>query len=77
MAIRGCTGNHSNEALLRKSMTTTAPSCLILIEMAEELSAKRCDMQFDSFDARFRAPLKGEDVKWSGLNKLVGHADGY
>ena len=66
------------------------------MEMAEELSAKRCDMQltwirrdlnqladdltnekFDSFDAEFRIPLKGVELKWRVLDKLLGHADGY
>ena len=82
MAIRGYTDNQSNEALIKWSMTAKFPSCLILMEMAEELSAKRCDMQltwirrdpnqladdrtnekFDSFDAEFRIPLKGVELK--------------
>ena len=77
-------------------MTTKFPSCLILMEMAEELSSKRCDMQltrirrdrnqladdltnekFDSFDAKFRIPLKGEELRWHVLDKLLSHADGY
>ena len=96
MAIRGYTDNQSNEALIKRSMTTKFPSCLILMEMAEELSAKRCDMQltwirrdlnqladdltnekFDSFDSQFRIPLKGEELKWRVLDRLLGHADGY
>ena len=44
MAIRGYTENQSNEALLKRYMTTKFPSCLILMETAEELSSKRCDM---------------------------------
>ena len=45
MAIRGYTDNHLNEALLRKAMTTKFPSTLILMELAEELSAKNCELQ--------------------------------
>ena len=45
MAIRGYTDNQSSEALIKRSMTTKFPSCLIFMEMAEELSATRCDMQ--------------------------------
>ena len=33
-----------NEALLKRYMTTKFSSCLILMETAEELSSKRCDM---------------------------------
>ena len=96
MAIRGYTDNQSNEALIKRHMTTKFSSCLILMEMAEELSAKRCDMQltwirrelnqladdltdekFDSFDARLRIPLKGEELRWLVLDKLLSHADGY
>ena len=33
------------ESLLRKAMTTKFPSTLILMELAEELSAKNCDFQ--------------------------------
>ena len=96
MAVRGYTDNQSNEALIRRSMTTKFPSCLILMEIAEKLSAKRCDTQltwirrdlnqladdltnekFDSFDAEFRIPLKGVELKWRILDRLLGHADGY
>ena len=45
VAIRGYTDNQSNEALLRKAMTTKFPSTLILMELAEELSAKNCELQ--------------------------------
>ena len=45
VAIRGYTDNQSNEALLRKAMTTKLPSTLILMELAEELSAKNCELQ--------------------------------
>eukprot|EP00439_Symbiodinium_sp_Y106_P034280 s5728_g4.t1 len=41
VAIRGYTDNQFNEALLRKAMTTKFPSTLILMELAEELSAKK------------------------------------
>ncbi|CAE7515799.1 unnamed protein product [Symbiodinium sp. KB8] len=37
VAIRGYTDNQSNEALLRKAMTTKLPSTLTLMELAEEL----------------------------------------
>ena len=37
VAIRGYTDNQSNEALLRKAMTTKFPSTLVLMELAEEL----------------------------------------
>ena len=39
------TDNQSNEALLRKAMTTKFPSTLVLMELAEELSAKNCELQ--------------------------------
>ena len=45
VAIRGYADNQSNEALLRKAMTTKFPSTLILMELAEELSAKNCELQ--------------------------------
>ena len=37
--------HQSNEALLKKAMTTKFPSTLILMELAEELSAKNCELQ--------------------------------
>ena len=37
--------NQSNEALLRKAMTTKFPSTLVLMELAEELSAKNYELQ--------------------------------
>ena len=96
MAIKGYTDNQSNEALIKRYMTTKFPSCLVLMEIAEELSSKRCDMRltwirrdlnqladdltnekFDSFEARLRVPLKGEELRWLVLDKLLGHADGY
>ncbi|CAE7324059.1 SAC1 [Symbiodinium natans] len=45
VALRGYTDNKSNEALLRKAMTTKFPSMLILMELAEELAAKNCELQ--------------------------------
>ncbi|OLP78408.1 hypothetical protein AK812_SmicGene41416 [Symbiodinium microadriaticum] len=45
VAIRGYTDNRSNESLLRKAMTTKFPSTLVLMELAEELSAKNCELQ--------------------------------
>ena len=44
MAIRSYI-DQLNEILIRWSMITKFPSYLIFIETAEELSAKRCDMQ--------------------------------
>ena len=35
----------SNGALLKKAMTTKFPSTLILMDLAEELSAKNCELQ--------------------------------
>ena len=81
VALRGFTDNQSNEALVKKAMTTKYPSSLVLLELAEELAAKKCDLsltwirrdlnqladdltneKFDSFDPKFRVPLKGEDI---------------
>ena len=45
VAIRGYTDNQSNESLLKKAMTTKFPSTLVLMELAEELSAKNCELQ--------------------------------
>ena len=42
VAIRGYTDNQSNESLLRKAMF---PSTLVLMELAEDLSAKNCELQ--------------------------------
>ena len=88
MAIRGCTDNQSNEALLKRSMTKF-PSCLLLMEMAEELSTKNCDMQptwirrvlkqpaDDLTNGKISgSPLKRE-LRWRVLNNLLRHADGY
>ena len=45
VAIRGYTDNKSNEALLKKAMTTKYPSMLVLMEIAEELAQKNCELQ--------------------------------
>ena len=45
VAIRGYTDNQSNESLLKKAMTTKFSSTLVLMELAEELSAKNCELQ--------------------------------
>ena len=88
IAIRGYTHNQSNEALLRKAMTTKFPSTLVLME----LSAKNCELQlqwirrdlnqlptrnFASFDPNFRVDLKGEALEWRVLGRLLAHATSY
>ena len=96
VALRGYTDNKSNEALLKKVMTTKFPSMLILMELAEELASRNCDLQlqwirrdlnqladdltnenFASFDPAFRIPLRGEELEWKILGKLLGHAESY
>ena len=96
VALRGFTDNQSNEALVKKAMTTKYPSSLVLLELAEELAAKKCDLslawirrdlnqladdltneKFDSFDPEFRVPLKGEDMRWRVLDKLLNCADNF
>ena len=37
--------NQSNEALVKKLMTTKFPSGLVLMELAEELEARNCELQ--------------------------------
>ena len=37
--------NKQKESLLKKAMTTKFPSTLVLMELAEELSAKNCELQ--------------------------------
>ena len=44
-AIKGYTDNQSNESLLKKFMTSKFPSTLILMELADELTAKRCELK--------------------------------
>ena len=44
-AIKGYTDNQSNESLLKKFMTSKFPSTLILMELAEELTVKRCELK--------------------------------
>ena len=96
VALRGYTDNKSNEALLKKVMTTKFPSMLILMELAEELASRNCDLQlqwirrdlnqladdltnenFASFDPAFRIHLRGEELEWKILGKLLGHAESY
>ena len=81
---------------MKKAMTTKYPSSLVLLELAEELATKKCDLsltwirrdlnqladdltneKFDSFDPEFRIPLKGEDMRWRVLDKLLGCADNF
>ena len=57
VAIRGYTDNQSNESLLRKAMTTKFPSTLILMELAEELSAKNCELQLQWMTSLTRTSL--------------------
>ena len=45
MAIKGYTDNQSNESLLKKFMTSKFLSTLILMELAEELTFKRCELK--------------------------------
>ena len=40
------------ESLLRKAMTTKFPSTLVLMELAEELSAKNCELQLQQWIRR-------------------------
>ena len=96
VATRGFTDNQSNEALVKKAMTTKYPSSLILLELAEELAAKKCDLnliwirrdwnqladdltneKFDSFDPEFRVPVKGDEIEWRVLDKLLNCADSF
>ena len=71
-------------------MTTKFPSTLILMELAEELSAKNCELQLQwirrdlnqladaaSFDPNFRVDLKGEALEWRVLGRLLAHATSY
>ena len=81
---------------MKKAMTTKYPSSLVLLELAEELAAKKCDLsltwirrdlnqladdltneKFDMFDPEFRVPLKGEDMRWRVLDKLLSCADNF
>ena len=86
----------SNEALVKKVMTTEFPSTLVLLELAEELAFKSCELgltwirreanqladdltneNFKEFCPKFRVPLKGEDIQWRVLDKLLEHANGF
>ena len=42
-------------------------------QLADDLTNEK----FDSFEARLRIPLKGEELKWLVLDRLLCHADGY
>ncbi|CAE7547722.1 GIP [Symbiodinium pilosum] len=96
VAIRGYTDNQSNEALVKKAMTTKFPSTLVLLELAEELAFKSCEPgltwirreanqladdltneNFKEFCPEFRVPLKGGDVQWRVLYRLLEHANGF
>ena len=96
VAVKGNTDNQSNESLLKKFMNSKFPSTLILMELAEELTVKRCELKlhwlrrdenqladdltnekFDSFDSEFRIPLKGADMQWRILDKLMLSAEGF
>ena len=43
--MKGYTDNQSTESLLKKFMTSKFPSTLIFRELAEELTAKRCELK--------------------------------
>ena len=45
VAIKGYIDNHSNELLVKKFMTSKYPSTLILMELAEELAGKQCELK--------------------------------
>eukprot|EP00439_Symbiodinium_sp_Y106_P004680 s12161_g1.t1 len=66
--LSAATGNQSNEALLRKAMTTKFPSTQILMELAEELSAKNCELQLQW--VRRRVDPQGEALEWRVLGRL-------
>ena len=86
-------GHQSNESLLKKFMTSKFPSTLILMELARELTAKLCELKLqrlrrdenqladdlmnEKFDAFDMDPLKGEDMKWRILDKLMAGADNF
>ena len=92
VAIKGHTDNQSNESLLKKFMTSKFPSTLILMELAEELTAKRCELKLhwlrrdenqladdltnEKFDS-FGVPLKGPEIQWRILDKLTESAEGF
>ena len=95
VAVKGYTDNQSNESLLKKFITSKFPSTLILMELAEELTAKRCELKlqwlrrdanqladdfmnenFNAFDMDLQISLKGEDMKWRILDKLMAGGRG-
>ena len=49
VAINSYTDNQSNESLLKKFMTSKFPSTLMLIQLVEELIAKRCELKLQWF----------------------------
>ena len=96
VAIRGYTDNKFNESLLKKPMTTKYPSMLVLMETAEELSHRNCELQlqwirrdlnqladdltneeFKSFDPGLRIALKGSELRWRILDRLLVHSDSF
>ena len=71
-------------------MTTKFPSTLVLMELAEELSAQKCELQLqwirmrdlnqladDLTNENFRIDLKGEALEWRVLGRLLGYATSY
>ena len=44
-----------------------------LNQLADDLTNEK----FDSFDPEFRVPLKGEDMRWRVLDKLLSCADNF
>ena len=44
-----------------------------LNQLADDLTNEK----LDSFDPKFRVPLKGEDMRWRVLDKLLGCADSF
>ena len=72
-------------------MTTKFPSTLILMELAEELSAKNCELQLQwirrdlnqladdltNENPNFRIDLKRKALEWRVLGRLLTHATSY
>ena len=92
-ATKGYRDNQSNESLLKKFMTSKLPSTLILMLLAEELAAKRCELKLhwlrrddnqladdltnEKFEFFDKVPLKGEDMQWRILDKLPKGAESF
>ena len=60
-------------------MTTKFPSTLVLMELAEELSARNCALQLqwirrDLNQLDFRVALEGERLEWRVLGRLLEHS---